>query len=137
MAVVEQNGRRSVGVLLRDLAEGSVGLLRSEVRLARVETLAALEGIGRGSAFVALAAVLAFLGALAVLSGFILLIGDQWLPRDMYWLAALVVAVLAGAIAAWFVKQGLALLSPKQLAPDETIITLKETKRELVAAVRH
>ena len=39
---VHQNGRRSVGALLRDLAEGGVGLVRSEVRLARVETVEAL-----------------------------------------------------------------------------------------------
>src|SRR5205085_1125194 len=66
----------------------------------------------------------------------ILLIGDQWLPRDLYWLAALIVAVISGGVAAWFTKQGLALLSPAQLAPDETVTSIRETKDELVAAVR-
>ena len=33
---VQQNGRRSVGALFRDLAEGSVGLVRNEIKLARV-----------------------------------------------------------------------------------------------------
>lgn len=136
MAVVEQNGRRSLGTLVRELADESAGLVRNEVRLARIETVEAVTGIGRGSALVAAAAVLALLGVLATLAGLILLIGDQWLPRDMYWLAALVVAVIAGAVAAWFTKQGLARLSPKALAPDETVATIKETKNELVAAVR-
>src|SRR2546423_4241267 len=113
---MHQNGRRSVGALLRDLAEGGVGLVRSEVRLARVETVDALNAIGRGSALVASAAVLALLGGLAFLAGVILLVGDQWLPRDLYWLAALIVVVLSGAIAAWFAKQGLALLTPTRLA---------------------
>jgi uncharacterized membrane protein YqjE len=132
----QQDGRRSLGALLRDLAEEGVGLVRSEIRLARVETVEALEGIGRGSAMVASAAVLALLGGLALLTGIILLVGDQWLPRDLYWLGALIVAVITGAIAAWFAKQGLALLSPAALAPDETVTTIQETKNELVAAVR-
>ena len=134
---VHQNGRRSVGALLRDLAEGGVGLVRSEVRLARIETVEALNGIGRGAAIVATAAVLALLGGLALLAGLILLIGDQWLPRDLYWLGALIVVVITGALAGLFAKRGLALLAPSQLAPEETVTTLRETKDELVAAVRH
>jgi uncharacterized membrane protein YqjE len=133
---VHQNGRRSVGALLRDLAEGGVGLVRNEARLARVETVEALNGIGRGSALVATAAVLALLGGLAFLAGVILLVGDQWLPRDLYWLAALIVVVITGALAAWFARRGLALLTPTQLAPVETVTTIRETKEELTAAVR-
>src|SRR5918912_434288 len=112
---MQQNGRRSVGALLRDLAEGGVGLVRNEVRLARVETVEALNAIGRGSALVAVAAVLALLGGLAFLAGLILLIGDQWLPRDLYWLAALTVVLITGALAAWFVRRGLSLLAPAEL----------------------
>jgi uncharacterized membrane protein YqjE len=134
---VHQNGRRSVGALLRDLAEGGVALVRNEIRLARVETVDALNGIARGSALVATAAVMGLLGGLALLAGVILLIGDQWLPRDLYWLAALIVAVLTGVIAAWMAKSGLALLTPAELAPEETVMTIRETKDELVAAVRH
>jgi uncharacterized membrane protein YqjE len=133
---VHQNGRRSVGALLRDLAEGGVGLVRNEVRLARVETAEALKAIGRGSALVATAAVLALLGGLAFLAGVILLVGDQWLPRDLYWLAALIVVLITGAIAVWFARQGMALLTPTQLAPVETVTTIRETKEELAAAVK-
>lgn len=133
---VHENGRRSVGALLRDLAEGGVALVRNEIRLARIETVEALNGIGRGSAIVATGAVLALLGGLALLTGLILLIGDQWLPRDLYWLGALIVVLITGAIAGWFAKRGLALLAPSQLAPEETVTTLRETKDELVAAVR-
>jgi len=134
---VHQNGRRSVGALLRDLAEGGVGLVRDEIRLARIETVEALNGIGRGAALVATASVMALLGGLALLAGLILLIGDQWLPRDLYWLGALIVVVITGVLAGWFAKRGLALLAPAELAPDETVTTLRETKDELVAAVRH
>jgi uncharacterized membrane protein YqjE len=134
---VHQNGRRSVGALLRDLAEGGVGLVRNEVRLARIETVEALNGIGRGAALVATASVLALLGGLALLAGLILLIGDQWLPRDLYWFGALIVVVITGALAGLFARRGLSLLAPSELAPDETVTSLRETKDELVAAVRH
>ena len=133
---VHMNGRRTVGSLLRDLAEGGVGLVRNEIRLARIETVEAFNAIGRGAALVATAAVLALLGGLAFLAGLILLIGDQWLPRDLYWLGALLVVVITGALAAWFAKRGLSLLSPAELAPEETVTTIRETKEQLVAAVR-
>ena len=126
-----RNGRRSIGALLRDLAEGSAMLVRGEVRLARIETGAAIAGVGKGTAFVATGAVLALLGSLSVLAGVVLLIGDQWLPADLYWVAALIVLLISGAIAAWFAKRGMALLSPSQLAPNETVTTLKEDKEWL------
>jgi hypothetical protein len=112
-------------------------LVRNEIRLARVETFEAMNGIGRGATLVASAAVLALLGGLAFFAGLILLVGDQWLPRDLYWLAALIVVMLTGALAAMFAKRGLALLTPAQLAPEETVATIRQTKEELVAAVRH
>ena len=44
-----------------------------------------------GTAFVAIGAVLALLGTLALFTGIVLLVGDQWLPADLYWVAALLV----------------------------------------------
>ena len=70
------------------------------------------------------------LGSLTFLTGLILLGGDQWL-RDRYWLAALIVFALAGGLALWFMSRGKALLSPRQLAPDQTVTTLKEDKEWL------
>jgi hypothetical protein len=123
-------GQRSVGTLLRELAEGSAALVRGEARLARLEFTEVLQGVGKGTAAVATGGVLALLGALSVFSGLILLAGDQWL-RDRYWLAALIVTALAAAVAAWFAKRGLALLSPQRLVPDQTVATLKEDKEWL------
>jgi hypothetical protein len=92
--------------------------------------------MSRGAALTGIGAVLALLGVLSVATGLILLVGDQWLPRDLYWLAAFIVVVITGGLAAWFAKRGLALLSPKNLAPNETVQTLRETKDELVGAVK-
>jgi uncharacterized membrane protein YqjE len=136
MAVDTQDGRRSIGALLRDLAEGSARLVRDEVRLARLEIAGVATGIGKGTAWMATAAVLALLGTLCLISGIVLLIGDQWLPADLYWVAALILLVITGGIAAWCAKRGMALLSPSQLAPHETVTTLKEDKEWLKQQLR-
>jgi hypothetical protein len=132
MAVdVGTDGRRGLGALLRDLAEGSAELVRGEVRLARLELATAAGAAGKGTAFIAVGGVLLLLGTLATFSGVILLIGDQWLPRDLYWLAALLFALIAGGFAAWLALRGRTALSPSALAPHETVATLKEDKEWL------
>jgi uncharacterized membrane protein YqjE len=126
MGVPVQNGQSpSLGVLLRDLAEGSSSLIRQEIRLARLELAEVLGAVTTGTIAIVAGSVLLLLGALALLVGLILLGGDQWL-RDRYWLAALIVFVVAGGLALWFMSRGASMLSPRQLAPDETVATLKE-----------
>ena len=119
---------RSFGELLRDLAHGSADLLRGEIRLARMELAAIATNVARGTAQVALGAVLLLLGSLSFAAGIVLLAGDQWLPRDRYWLAALAVMAATGGLAAWFARRGATQLSPSELVPDETLETLKEDK---------
>ena len=132
MAVDHMNdGRRGLGALLRDLAEGSAELVRGEVRLARIEFGNAAGAAAKGTAYTALGGVLLLLGIMAAFTGLILLIGDQWLPRDLYWLGALLVALIAGGVAAWLAMRGRRALSPSALAPHETVATLKEDKEWL------
>lgn len=131
MRIDGHDGTRPLGALLRDLAEGSASLVRGEARLAKVEVGEMVSAAGKGTALVATGGVLALLGVLSVLAGIVLLIGDQWLPADLYWVAALIVLVIAGAVAAWLAKRGMTLLSPSRLAPTETMTTLKEDKEWL------
>ncbi len=132
MDVRSGNGQMPpLGALLRDLAEGSSSLIRQELRLVRLELIEMLGAMATGAALVVTGSVFALLGGLTLLAGVVLLIGDQWLPRDLYWLAALIVALVTGAIAAWLGKRGAALLSPAHLAPNETVTTLKEDKEWL------
>jgi len=128
---VRPSGTRTIGDLFRDLAEDGVTLFREEATLARVELSAAARGIGVGTGFVATGAVLALLGALATIVGIALLIGDQWLPADRYWVAALILLVITAGVAVLFAKRGMALVSPRQLAPVQTATTLKEDKEWL------
>jgi len=125
------DGRRGIGTLLRELAEGSAELVRGEARLATMELGAAANAAGRGTAFVAMGGVLLLLGTLAFFTGLVLLIGDQWLPRDLYWVAALLFALITGGVAAWLAMRGRRALSPSALVPKETVATLKEDKEWL------
>jgi uncharacterized membrane protein YqjE len=126
-----QDGRRGIGTLLHDLVEGSTTLIRDEFKLAKIEIAEVARAIGTGTAFVAVGASLALLGTLALFTGIVLLVGDQWLPADLYWVAALLVLVITGGLAAWLAKRGLSLLAPSTLAPNETVTTLREDKEWL------
>jgi drug/metabolite transporter (DMT)-like permease len=125
------NDGRGIGALVRDLADGSATLIRGEAKIAQHEIGGVVKGIATGTAFIAAGGVLAVLGGLSLLAGLILLIGDQWLPRDLYWLAALLVVLVSGGIALLFARRGLSMLSPSALAPDQTVETLKEDKEWL------
>ena len=114
-----------LGALLRELAEGSSSLIRQELRLARLELTEMLGVMATGAALIVSGSVFVLLGGLSLLTGLILVGADQWL-RDRYWLAALIVLAISGALALVFMSRGMALLSPKQLAPEQTVATLKE-----------
>ena len=125
------NGSRAFADILRDLARDGADLVRGEVRLARLELEEIAGGVARGSAQVSLGVVLVALGGLTLATGLVLLAGDQWLPRDRYWLAALVVVAVMGVASALLARRGMAALSPSALVPAETIETLKEDKEWL------
>ena len=122
---------RSFASLFRDLADASAELLRGELRLARMEAGDIAGHVGRGGAQVALGGVLLLLGLLSLSTGVVLLVGDQWLPKDRYWLAAFVVLLVAASVAAWLAKRGMAQLSPANLAPEQSIESLREDKEWL------
>ena len=126
-----QDGRRGFVALLHELVEESTTLIRDEFSLAKIEVAEMAKAIGTGTAFVAIGASLALLGTLALFTGIVLLVGDQWLPADLYWVAALLVLVITGGLASWLAKRGLSLLSPAELAPNETVTTLREDKEWL------
>jgi hypothetical protein len=131
MTTDARNGARGLTAILRDLSESGVNLVRDEIRLARLEIGDVIAGIGRGTGFIATGAVLLLLGTLSFIAGLVLLVGDQWLPADRYWLAALIVMLIAGGLAIWLAKRGLKLVSPSHIAPRETVETLKEDKEWL------
>jgi len=118
---------RGVGQLLREVAEDGVHLARQEVQLARIEFAQIARDIGKGTGFTVAAGMLGLLTAQMLVFGFVLLLGDA-LFRGHYWIAAFVLTVVLGAVAFYLLKRGTALLSPRNIKPEQTLATLRRHK---------
>jgi hypothetical protein len=92
----------------RTWIEGSAAHLRADLATARREIGAAARSVGAGSVLCAVAATIGLLGALSLITGIVLVIGDQWLPSDWYALGALLVTGVTGIVAWTFARRGLA-----------------------------
>jgi uncharacterized membrane protein YqjE len=130
VTAVRGETRRGFGDLLKDAAQASTQLVRQEARLTMLESKQLASHVARGTGMIALGGVLLLLGVIVLLTGVILLLGSEWLRGD-YWLAALIVTVVLGIIAAALAIWGKSFISPKRLEPDETLATLKEDKEWL------
>jgi uncharacterized membrane protein YqjE len=113
----------STGDLVRQLSEQTTTLVRKEIELARVELTEKGKVAGKGAGMFGGAAVVGLL-ALGTLTTMILALLDKAMAL---WVAAFIVTVIYGAIAAVMamsgrdrVKQG---LPP---APEQTVETVKE-----------
>jgi len=118
---------RGVGQLLREVAEDGAHLARQEVALARIEFAQIARDIGKGTVLAIAAAMLGLLTVQMLVFGFALLLGDA-LFRGHYWIAAFVLTVILGAVAFFLLKRGTALLSPKNIKPEQTLATLRRHK---------
>lgn len=127
MASVETDGR-STGELVRDLSRQVSTLARQEIELAKAEMAEKGRELGLGAGLLAGAAVAALL-ALGTLTAFVVLALDGAMPA---WLAALLVALAWGVIAAALAaigKQKLEQAGPP--VPQETVDSVKEDIRWL------
>lgn len=124
------DSRRSLRELLREAAHGTTQLIRQEGRLTLLESRRLATHVGRGTGMIALGGVLLLLGVIVLITGVILLVGYEWLRGD-YWLAALIVTLVLGIMAAVLALRGKSLISADGLGPDETLATLKEDREWL------
>ena len=108
--------RQSI-VTARSWVESAAAHLRGDLSAARREIGAVIRGVGTGSVLCAVAATIGLLGALSLITGVVLLIGDQWLPRDRYALSALLVTVIAGVLAWAFARRGVAAFAVSHDSP--------------------
>jgi uncharacterized membrane protein YqjE len=113
---------RSIGELFSELASETGLLIRQEVALAKVELTQKANRVGRNVGYLVLGGAVAYAALLALLAAIIILLANV-MP---WWVAALVVAVLVGIIAAVVISKALAALKNTEVAPRQTVETLKE-----------
>ena len=114
---------RSLGELFADLARDMGVLVRQEVGLATTEMTHKATRAGRELAVLAVGGLVAYAGLLGILAAIVIGLATAGLP---WWLAALVVGVVVALLGVVLVQRGLAALKHADLAPRETMQTLKE-----------
>ena len=119
-----RNGRddRTLGELFSELAQETSTLVRQEVDLAKTEMSQKASRVGKDVGFLAAGGAVAYAGLLAILAGVIVLLG-QVIPT---WLSALLVGLVVAAVGYFLVRKGLDALKREDLAPRQTMETLKE-----------
>lgn len=114
---------RSLGDLGAELAREMSTLVRQEVNLARTEMTQKAKAAARDVALMVAGGVVALGAYLALLAFCIVGLIQIGVP---YWLSALIVAVVFGALAYLLVQMGMSGLKRTNMAPQQTIETLKE-----------
>ncbi len=114
---------RSIGELLQQLSQETTTLVRQELELARAELTAKAREAGKGAGMFGGAGLMGLLAAGALTACFIAAL-DTAMPT---WLAALIVAVVYGAIAGVLALQGRERVKrATPPVPEQTIETTKE-----------
>jgi len=114
---------RSLGELFSDLSRETSTLVRQEVELAKTELTQKASEVGKDIGFLAAGGAVAYAGFLAILAAIILGLTALGLPA---WLSALLVGVVVAGVGYFLVQRGITALKRTNLAPRQTIETLKE-----------
>ncbi len=114
---------RSIGELMKQLAEETSTLVRQEMELAKAEMTEKGKRAGIGAGILSAAGVVGLL-ALGALTAFFILALDGAIPN---WLAALIVALVYGAIAAFLGLRGKEKVQEAgRPVPEQTKETIEE-----------
>jgi len=119
----ERREERSLGELFGDLARETGTLVRQEVQLAKTEMSQNASRVGRDIGFLAVGGLVAYAGVLGILAAVILGLVAAGLEP---WLAALIVGVVVTLAGYLLVRRGLDALKHQELAPRQTVESLKE-----------
>jgi uncharacterized membrane protein YqjE len=113
---------RPMGELVKDLAGQTSTLVRQEIQLAQAELTSKGKTAGRGVGMLVGAAIAALLALIALTAGLIAAL-DTALPL---WLAALIVMLLWGIVAAVLATRGRKELEQATPPVPQTVETVKE-----------
>ena len=114
---------RSLGELFADLARETGTLVGREVALARTEMTETAARVGKDIAFLAIGGLVAYAGLLAIIAAVILVLAANGVPP---WVSALIVGLIVAGLGYVLVRRGLTALKREDLAPRQTIESLKE-----------
>jgi hypothetical protein len=117
-----QRNEHSLGELFSELANETSTLVRQEVALAQTEMTQKAVKAGKDVGFLAIGGAVGYAALLAFMAGIIAILA-YIMP---VWLAAFIVAVIAGGAAYFMAMPALAELRKIDPAPRETVETLKE-----------
>ncbi len=116
------NGERSFANIVEDIVSNFQDIVRSEVRLAKAEVREEAAKAGKAGRMLGAGAVLALYAL-----GFLLLTCVYALELAVDpWLAALIVAVIAGAAGGVMIRGGVKKMQGVHTRPEKTIDTMKE-----------
>ncbi len=123
--MMQQQSRddRSLGELFGDLARDMGTLVSQEVTLAKTEMTAKATRVGKDIGFLAVGGLVAYAGLLAIIAAVILVIAANGVPL---WVSALVVGLIVAGIGYVLFRRGLSALKREDLAPRQTLESLKE-----------
>lgn len=113
---------RSLGDLFSDLASDTGTLVRQEVALAQAELTQKATVVGKNVGYLVVGGAVAYAAALALIAAVIIGL-SYFIPA---WASALIVSVIVGVVAYLMISSALAALKKTDLAPRETVETLKE-----------
>jgi len=113
---------RSLGELFSELTQGMATLVRQEIALASTEMSHKASRAGEQIGYVVAGGAVAYAGFLAIV-GAVIAILDIFMP---IWLSALVVGALVALVGYMLLQRGLTALKNLDLAPRQTIETLRE-----------
>jgi xanthine/uracil permease len=113
---------RSLGELFADLSRETTTLVRQEIDLAKTEMTHKATRVGKDVGFLAVGGAVIYAGFLALMAALILVLG-HWVP---WWLSAFVVGGIVAGVGYGLVQRGLASLKHEDVAPRETLQTVKE-----------
>jgi uncharacterized membrane protein YqjE len=115
---------RSIGELISNLSQQTADLVKQEMRLAKAELSDKLSNLARHAMMLAVAVVVGLAAVMAVTAAITLLMIDRGIEP---WIAAIITAAVMGIAAVVLAMSGISAMRRQNLAPVETINSLKET----------
>jgi len=118
---------KSLGDLLGELVAETGTLVRQEVALAQAEMTHKATRVGKNVGSLVVGGAVAYIAALAVVAGIILLL-SLFMPA---WISALVVGLVIGVVAYFMISSALTELRKTDPVPRSTVETIKEDAKWL------